>query len=147
LQSRDCTFASGTRPFDSDVDILNAKLHGSLGSLLCSTLSGKRRAFSATLKTTSAAAGPTKRVATRIRNRHARVIKRCLYVHNRNGHIATRLFSFGFRHRGISFVGMRIELTEILDALFARNRFLRPFASSGICTRPLASHGKTSTVS
>ena len=93
LQRRDRAFASGARPLDPDFNILDAKLHGALGSLLSRTLAGEWSALATTLELTGAGAGPTKGVATTVRDGDQCVVERRLDKDDGRRHVSS-CFSF-----------------------------------------------------
>jgi len=99
FEGGDGTFATTAGAFDSDFDIFDAKLPSLLGGLLCGTLPGKGRAFSAAFESASAGTCPAERIALGVGDRDRGVVKSRNNVCDGNGHVSARALLFRLRFR------------------------------------------------
>ena len=88
FKGRDGTLATTARSLDLHFYVLDSKFLSLFGSLLGSTLTGKRGALAAPLETTRAGTCPTERVSLGVGDRHGGVVKRRFDVGKRDGHVA-----------------------------------------------------------
>jgi hypothetical protein len=103
LKRGNCAFATRTRAFDSHFHITHAELGCLFSSLLCSTLTSKRRAFAASFETTRASTGPAKGVALGVCDGDRGVIESCVYVRNAVADVAAySFFLVGLCHCKVS---------------------------------------------
>ena len=94
LQGGDGAFATASRTFHADFYFFDAKLHRLFGGGLSGTLSGKRRALSATFKAASASARPTKSLTFGVRDGHRGVVECRLDVSDAECYIPANAFLF-----------------------------------------------------
>ena len=98
LQSRDRAFASSSRSFDSNIDLLHAEFHRFFSTLLGSHLAGKGGAFATPFESAGTGTGPTKCFAFGIRDCYGCIVESRADVHDTVSHISSDPFLFRFRH-------------------------------------------------
>jgi len=96
LHSQACRFERGDRAFAStagalhfDLDILNSKFLGFVGSLLSGALTGERGALATSLEATGTRTGPAERIAFGVGDGDRGVVEGALNMSNRHRHIPT----------------------------------------------------------
>ena len=158
LQGGDGTFATGSRSFDANFNVTHTKLGCFFSSLLSSTLTSERRAFTAALESTGSCTGPAQRVTLGVRDGHRGVVESRVNVSNTVAYVsADAFFLVGLCHRNFSNRSMNggrkeigikanLRLSQILDALLTSDRLTRPFAGPCIGLGALPTNGQADTV-
>ena len=98
LQTRNRALATRSRPFDLDFHFLHTEFRSPFRTGLGRTLSSKRGALSASLKSDSACRCPAQNVSVHVRDRHDRVVERRLNVGDAPGNISANFTLFNFCH-------------------------------------------------
>lgn len=88
LQARNSTFATAPRTAHLNVDFLHTEFQRLFGDLLCRALSGERSALATSFETASTGAGPAKRFALVVRDRHGCVVEAGVDMSNPKRHAA-----------------------------------------------------------
>ncbi len=105
LQGGDGAFTPGTRPFDFDVDLLDAEFRGLFSRLLRGTLARERRALTTSLEAARAGGSPTQSITLDVGNGDLRVVERRRDIGDPGRHITASSSFFGFylplRHFGL----------------------------------------------
>ena len=154
LQSGYSTFTTAARTFDASVDFLHTKLDRLFSSLLCGTLSGKRRALSASFKSTCTGTCPAKCITLGIGDGYCCVVKGCLDMSNGNSHIATNFSFFAFGHGQSTPISLLWSgdvkrrtprrncnsLAEVFNTFLTGNGLLRTLTRTSICLSILATN-------
>lgn len=92
LKSCNCTFATTSGAFDSNVDLLDTKLDCLFSSLLSSHLTSEGCALSRSFESTGSSTRPTQSFTLRVGDRHGCIVKRRLDVSHAIGHITSNSF-------------------------------------------------------
>lgn len=132
LESTQCRFTPGTRPFHVDLDIAQTMLLGILRALLRCNLRGERRTLAGTLEPLAAGARPGKHVSVHIGDRDDRIVERSLNMRHAVCNmlllffLSDDLFRRGCHHSST----MQCALIRLL--LLTRNSTGRSFSGTGI---------------